>query len=373
MSDESVVSADLLAQVAAAADQIDAERQLPGPVVQSLSSAGLFRSLIPVSLQGLQLPLVEFLNLVERLAVADASTSWCVTQGAVIGVTSVWLEPEIAAELWHDPATAFANGPPLDCTATRVDGGYELSGRWGFSSGCQHASMMVATAPVVGSRRWVMGVFPKDRATFHDNWQVPGLRGTGSFEFSLNGLFIEERWAVDMSRPPMHQGDLYKIPLGLLFAVSFASVALGVARAGLDVVFALAADKVPGYTRQVLRDDTLVQDQLGRAEVRWRAARAYLHATVAEVASTLAPIEAARDEERIALRMAGTHVIREAAAVLDIAYQVAGSSGIYQSNPLQRRVQDMNVITQHVQGRRSHYAFVGKYLLGFPFQPGPLN
>jgi len=71
--------------------------------------------------------------------------------------------------------------------------------------------------------------------------------------------------------------------------------------------------------------------------------------------------------------MAGTHVIREAAASLDIACQVAGSSGIYHANPLQRRFQDMKVVTQRSQGRRSHYGFVGGYLLGAPFKPGPLN
>ena len=70
--------------------------------------------------------------------------------------------------------------------------------------------------------------------------------------------------------------------------------------------------------------------------------------------------------------MAGTHAINEATAALDLAYKVAGSSAIYESNPLQRRFQDMHVISQHVQGRPAHYGVVGRYFLGHPFKPGPM-
>ena len=373
MSRRPTVTQDLLRCIEDAAESIDSERKLPAPVVAALHQAGLFRALIPASLGGGELSLPEFLPLVRAIAAADASTAWCVAQSAVIAMTSVWLAPEIATEIWRDPEAAFANGPPLDCVADPVDDGYEVTGRWGFSSGCQHASIMVGAAPVSGSRRWIMAVFPKSHATFHDNWQVQGLRGTGSFEFSVDKLRVDRAWAANMAEPPQHPADLYKVPMGLVFAASFASVALGVARAGLDSVLALAGDKVPGYSKQVLKDDALVQDQLGEAEVRWRAAHAYLESTVASATSDLGHEKVLADDQRVALRMAGTHVIREAAAALEIGYGIAGSSGIYRDNPLHRPVQDMHVITQHVQGRRSHYAFAGRHLLGFPFQPGPLN
>jgi alkylation response protein AidB-like acyl-CoA dehydrogenase len=232
---------------------------------------------------------------------------------------------------------------------------------------------MIGTARVADSRRWVMSFFPKEQATFHDNWQVQGLRGTGSFEFSVDELLIKKPWTADMAQAPNHDDDLYKIPSGLTFAVSFASVALGVARAGLDVVMELANDKVPGFTSQVLKDDPLVHAQMGQAEIRWRSAHAFLHATVDAIWNSLPDQTGVTEDQRIALRMAGTHVIREAAAALDIGYSIAGSSGIYHDNPLHRRYQDMNVITQHVQGRLGHYGFVGRYLLGHPYEHGPLS
>ena len=360
-------------QIVDAADEIDAQRRLPDALVAAMKEAGVFRCLIPDTLGGLALQLPDFIDMVQVIAEADASTAWCVTQGAVIATTSAWLTEDAAREIWRDPDAATANGPPRDCLATPEGEDYRLTGRWGFSSGCQHANWMIGVARVAESKKFVMSFFPKDQAEFHDNWQVQGLRGTGSFEFSVQDLVVKQRWAADMALPPNHEDELYKIPSGLTFAVSFASVALGVARAGLDVVTALASDKVPGFTSQVLKDDPLVHSQVGQAEIRWRAARAFLHQTVGDIWHALPHQAAVSEDQRVALRMAGTHVIREAAAALDIGYTVAGSSGIYHDNPLHRRFQDMHVITQHVQGRLSHYGFVGRYLLGHPYQYGPLS
>ena len=371
MSQGSDIAAALAPAAAAASDAIDRERQLTDAVVAELCEAGVFRALVPHSLGGLELGLRDFADLARGLAEADASTAWCATQGAVIAMVSAWLAPEVGQAMWRSPTAAVANGPPLDCVARPTGSGYLLDGRWGFSSGCQHATWMVGAAPVQDTKRWIMAVVPKSRVSFHDNWQVPGLRGTGSFEFSMAELEVAEGWVANMAEPPQHPGVVYKVPMGLVFAVGFASVALGVARAGLDLVLQLAADKVPGYSRQVLKDSALVQDQLGESEARWRGAHAYLGATVDAVISDAS--DSLDADARIALRMAGTHVMREAADCLRSAYELAGSSGIYQDNPLQRRFQDMHVITQHVQARRSHYGFVGRHLLGFPFAPGPLN
>jgi hypothetical protein len=126
-----------------------------------------------------------------------------------------------------------------------------------------------------------------------------------------------------------------------------------------------------GQTSEIRDLAGLLRDQ--EPEVRWRAARAFLHDSVATVVAALVDQEAITSAQRIDLRMAGTHTIREAAAVLDLAYTVAGSTAIYQTHPLQRRFQDMHVITQHMQARLGHYGFVGKYFLGHPFQPGPMN
>ena len=199
------------------------------------------------------------------------------------------------------------------------------------------------------------------------------MRGTGSFEFSVEDLKVEQRWLANVAQPANHEGRLFRIPTGLVFAVSFASVALGVARAGLDATLDIAQGKVPRFRSIKLKDDRDVQKMMGEAEIRWRAARAFLHDAVARIWEGLGSQDDISKAQRIAFRMAGTHVIREAAAVLDLGYTVVGSSSIYQDNPLQRRFQDMHVITQHVQARLSHYGYVGRHFLGHDYEPGPLN
>ena len=369
----SAVAESLRASVAQAADANDANRGLAADLVRQLKAAGVFRLLIPRCYGGLEAPFPDFLNALQVYAEADASTAWCISQGAVIGTTSVWLaEPQIRA-IWSDPAACIANGPPGACEAQRRGDGWLLNGRWGFSSGCRHATWMTGALKVRDGDRWVCAFVPRSAVRFHDTWDVQGLRGTGSFEFSIENLAVEDVWMADLGGCPNHDGLFYRLPTGLAFATSFAAVALGVARAALDAVFDLASEKVPNMSGGPVKDDPEAQKTLGEAEVRWRAGRAFLHDTVGGVLAELEHQEAIADDQRVAMRMAGTHVIREAAAALNLAYAAAGSTGIYRQHPLHRRFQDMNVITQHIQARTSYYGFIGRHLLGHPFVPGPMN
>ena len=367
------VAERLRASVAEAADANDANRALDNELVRQLKAAGVFRLLIPRRFGGLEAPFPDFLNALQIYAQADASTAWCISQGAVIGTTSVWLAEAQVRAIWSDPGACVANGPPGACEAERRGDAWVLNGRWGFSSGCLHATWMTGALRVRDSNRWLCAFVPQSAVRFHDTWDVQGLRGTGSLEFSVENLAVEDVWMADLGGHPNDDGIFYRLPTGLAFAASFAAVALGVARAALDAVFELAGDKVPKMGAGLVKDDPDAQKMLGEAEIRWRAGRAFLHDTVSGVLAELEHQEAITDDQRIALRMAGTHVIREAAAALNLAYTAAGSTGIYRHHPLHRCFQDMNVITQHIQARMSYYGFVGRHLLGHPFIPGPMN
>lgn len=366
-------------RISGSADEIEQHARLPDPLVAALKAGGAFRQLIPRRLGGLEVTLPDFVRSMQIYAEADASTAWCIAQGAVIATTSLWLPESSARTLWSDADCAVANGPPRQCTAEPVPGAdsagrdsYRVTGRWGFSSGCHHATWMHGALRRSTDGVWLGVYFPKGEATFHDNWQVAGLKGTGSLEFSVSDLPVAGEWVADFRQPPIDPGALYRIPVTLIFAVSFGSVALGVARAGLDAVIELAQGKVPGYASLTVRDDPDMQKLIGEAEIRWRAARSFLSDTVGNVWDAVQHQDTTAEFQRIDLRMAGTNAINEAVAVLDIAYQVAGSSAIYRANPLQRRFQDLHVIGQHVQGRPSHYGVVGRYFLGHPFKPGPM-
>lgn len=357
----------LLPQVAARGDDIERCRALPEDLVDQLKHAGAFRLLIPEAFGGCDAPVDTFIAVIEQLAQADASTAWCVNQAAVIGTTSLWLPETKIREIWAAPDTAVANGPPFGCTIRPNDGGYLLNGHWGFSSGCQHATWMMGAAKY-SEGGYRIAYFRPEQVTFTDNWQVAGLRGTGSFEFRIKDLQLPVDQVADNGAAPSVDNEVTRVPGSLLFAVSFAAVALGVASGALADVLAIAQGKVPRFSAIGLRDDPDVQRFIGQAQARWRAARAYLYGTVEQVFTQVRANGAISHEERAQLRMAGTHVIRECAEVLDLAYKISGSTGIYQEQTLQRRFQDMHVITQHVQARESYYGLLGRYAISGEYE-----
>lgn len=367
----------LLDSITSHADAIDSQRALPPPLVHELKSAGLFRSLIPTKFNGLETPFEEYVEVVQQLAQADASTAWCVNQGAVIATTSLWLDANQIDEIWATPETSVANGPPFDCSiapqSTSGSKGYVLNGHWGFSSGCQHATWMNGAARLADKSGWRLAYFKPDDVEFIDNWQVAGLRGTGSFEFKIKDLQLPTERVADMGGPATIDADITRIPTALLFAVSFAAVALGVARGALDDCVEVAQDKRPRYAPSGLKDDANAHRFIGQANARWRANNAYLHNTIHAVMTQVRQATSASTESRAALRLCGTHVIRECADVVDLAYKIVGSTGIYQTQKMQRRFQDMHVITQHVQAREAHYNLVGKYLMSNEYSTGPMS
>ena len=368
----SAIAEGFRARIAATADKTEELRALPDALVSELKAAGAFRQLIPAAFDGLGVELPDFIRALQCYAEADASTAWCISQGAVIATTSMWLPETSARTIWSDPDSVVANGPPRQCEAEPAPDGYKVTGHWGFSSGSAHANWMHGALRRTSDNVWMGAYFPKAAAEFDDNWQVAGLKGTSSLEFRVRDLQVSEDWMCDFRQAPLDDGVLYRIPVALVFAVSFGAVALGVARAGMDAALELAQGKVPGYSSTTVKDDPDMQKMVGEAEMRWRAARAFLLETVDRVWREMTGQEAILDAQRIDLRMAGTNAINDAASALDLAYKVAGSSAIYQTNPLQRRFQDMHVITQHVQGRPAHYGVVGRYFLGHPFKPGPM-
>ncbi|MFQ5757862.1 MAG: acyl-CoA dehydrogenase family protein, partial [Acidiferrobacterales bacterium] len=214
---------------------------------------------------------------------------------------------------------------------------------------------------------------PISDAEIVDAWDVAGLRGTGSHQFRIDKLFVPAARSASTSATSGEPGPLYAISLGLKFACGFASVALGVARGAVDFAEDLSTGKIRRFSDRLLKDEAWVQEQIGRAEALWYAADTFLHTTVETVWSSVKAHGAISADERIMLRMAATHTIRQAAEVVDLAYNVCGTDGIFRNREIQRRFQDIHVITQHAQGRTAVYEYLGRHFLGFPFKPSSMN
>ena len=366
---------ELAGRIASHTDRIDRERQLPPEITDEMAAKGLFRLLVPWSLGGAELDHPDFLRIVEIFAEVDSSTAWCVNQNNVFATNSSRMLEQTAKELYSDPRLVITNGPPTaESQAVPSDGGYRLSGRWNFSSGIPHATWVAALTPVrrPGAPKRPLSdrstsltfLVPKENVRLIDTWDVVGLRGTGSFSFEIDDLFVPATHAYDPASKPRENGPLYCVPTTLFFAPGFATVALGAARAALDAAIELAQAKVQGFEERTLQDLSTTQRTVGEAEAIWGSAKAYLRETVSAMWQGACQNRSLTYEERIRLRLASTYGIRQAGEVVDIAYTLCGSDAIFATSPIQRRFRDVHTITQQIQGRLSHYNTAGQFFLG---------
>jgi indole-3-acetate monooxygenase len=361
--------------IAREADETERTRRLTQPVVTALIDNGLYRALLPKTFGGAEAPIEVFMQMLEQVAQADASTAWCLGQCGVCATTAAYLEPDAAREIFAKPTDVLAWGS-IGGAVHAVPGGYRATGRWEFASGVRQASWLGAHVQIVDAdgnkRRLPNGMpavvtilFPVASATLHDVWNVIGLKGTGTDSYSVDGLFIPEQFAAPRDEPSARreQGPLYRLPSVLAYALGFGAVSLGVARATLDAAVGLARGK-ESFGLKPMRENTAVQATIGRTEAQLRSARAYLYATAAETWHHLTSrSDELSEEQRTAMRLAATWTIHQALAVTDAAYHMAGSTAVFSANAFERRLRDMHAIAQQLQARDQHYESAGLTIL----------
>jgi alkylation response protein AidB-like acyl-CoA dehydrogenase len=369
---------DLAHSITASADEIERRRRITEPLLGQLHEARLFRMLYPSSVGGGEVEPATYIDAVGELARHDGSVGWCVSIANSIGLFAPYLDPEAARTVFGDPRATCAWGPPNDCRGIAVPGGYRVTGRWDFASGCRHASWMGAHGTVVepdGSlrlnnfgrptlRTWL---FPVEQATLLDNWDPIGLRGTASESYTVEDLFVPEEFTGTREDPTLRRepGQLYAFPQQTLYSVGIASVALGIARGMLDAFIELALRKTPRGAGR-LADNAVVQAELACAEAKLGAARSYVIDTVTEIYRRAGPAAPIDVMDRGRARLAGSHAITSAVTVADTTYKAAGVDAIFPGSPFERRFRDIHTVSQQIQSRNAHYETVGQVLLGSP-------
>lgn len=357
----------LAPEIAAASNRIEAERELPGDLVRRLIEAGLFRMLQPRSVGGAELHPLEFAEVTQVLAAADASVGWCVCQNNGCAMTAAYLAPEIAREVFGPDDGILAWGPPgSPYPAHPVAGGYRISGKWRFASGSHHATWLGAHAPVAGTDTVRTLLFPRSSATMRDIWHVVGLRGTGSDEYEVADLFVPEEFSCDRDNPAecYEEGALYRFTSNQLYSCGFAGVALGIARAVIDAFVDLAANKSSRGAGKPIRENNVVQSQLAQSEARWRSARGFLRDAWHEAWERVERTGEQRARDRAMTRLASTWAIQQSREVVGTLYHAAGSVAIFEDHPFERRLRDIHAVLQQAQGRQLHFETVGQMMLG---------
>ena len=360
--------------IAGDADEIERTRRLTPAVTQALIDNGLYRALLPKRFGGSEATLEAFMQMQEEVAKADASTAWCLGQCSVCAMTAAYLEPDAANEIFNVAPGILAWGA-IAHEVKAVPGGYLANARWEFASGSRQASWLGAHVRVVeadgtprskadGSPEIRTILFPATSATMYDVWDVIGLRGTGTDAYSVDNLFIPEKFTALRDTPATlrESGPLYRLSTNMVFSMGFAATSLGVARATLDAATELSRGKTPQGLK-AMRENNAVQGLIGRTEAALRAARAYLFGTAAEVWRDLVDGDPLTEGHRVAIRIASTWTIHQSAAVVDTAYRMAGATAVFAANKFERRFRDMHAIAQQIQARDTHYEDGGRAIL----------
>ena len=355
MADPLVAVGALEPLIRATMDEAEVARRFPSSVIDAMADARIFRSLVPRVAGGDELDPITMLNMVEALSRVDGSAGWVAMIGSGAGSITGYLETDVIRELLADPNTSLCgNLSTLGGRAVAAPGGYRVSGRWPFVSGCEHSAWMACNARTYdGDEQRVDGdgapatrimVFPHHEARIIDTWSATGLRATGSHDVAVSDIFVPDEHTLSWLDGPKQPGPLYQLRFLL---IAHAAHALGIARTAIDCLVDLAEHKIPARTTIALRDRPLVQAHIAQAEGLVHAARTFMWQTTAEVWELLCAGQPVTMRHRALLRLANTTAVQNAAQAVDLMWAAAGSSPVYTSSPLERCFRDIHVATQH--------------------------
>jgi alkylation response protein AidB-like acyl-CoA dehydrogenase len=313
---------------------------------------------------------------------ADGSVGWCAMINCDGGYITAFLDQDVARGMYPDLQAGTAAAATPTGRALRVPGGYRVSGRFPFASGCQHCEwvwvgclamtdgiIIVDSNGVPETRQCLLKV---SQCEILDTWYTTGLRGTGSNDLLVEDVFVEESHTFSFQDKNLikRPGPLYAFPF--MFAAKSSPVALGIARQAIEALIVIATNKTARrYTvgahlepPKMMRDDVHIQNAIGRADTLLTSARAYLFDVMGDLWSTLMRGAEPSAEQVARFTTAHTYVVGVCVDVTQLIFKAAGGTAVYQQGPLDRCLRDLLTMNQHVVGTLRTYEMAGRLLLG---------
>ena len=373
-ADTVAAARELFDQLDADAGKAEADRRLPRSTVDAMKAAGVFRMPMPVAWGGPELPIADQLLVVEELSYADGSAGWCAMIGCDSGFYAAKLEDAVAREVFDDLDLVTAGQTSPAGRAVREGDGWRVSGRWAFGSGCTHADRIVGgallheedgTQGLEGDLpAWRTFVLPIDAVTIHETWDPMGLAGTGSHDYSADGVWVPDEHAMRPLEPPLRDGAIYALPWS--FIVKGAAVPLGLARRAVDEVAAIAPTKLVLPEFAFLGDLDHLHDRLARSRALIGSARALIHDVVGACWDEIERSGELQQEGRADLRLAMVHCATAGRRAVDLIVDTATTAAIKRGSPIDRAHRDIVTASQHLVVNDRVYGMVGRVLMGKP-------
>lgn len=352
----------LLPRIAERAKATDAEGAVPASTIAELKAAGVFRLLQPKRFGGTEGHPVHFYEVVRAISGACGSTGWVTS---VLGVHPWQLglfDERAQAEVWgEDPDTLVSSAYAPVGRLRPVDGGYELSGRWSFSSGCGHASWALLGGVVAGSAGKPFDIVtllvPRSDYRIDDVWDVIGLRGTASNDIVVDKVFVPEHrtlrnYEQAQLRGPgqaVNTGPLYRMPFASVFTSTITAPVIG----AVSGCYAAYITAMRNRIRLSLGGGRYSEDQfahvaVARAASEIDAAVLQMDRNVSELYDHACRHEEIPDELRLRTRRDQVRGTERALEAIDMLFKTAGGNSLKRGNPIERSWRDAHAGSVHV-------------------------
>ena len=360
------------------APRFESDRRVSAEVMDAIRDAGFFRLFTPESLGGLELDLPSAYEIFEAFADIDSAIGWTVPNSNGPAMAGAALDSAAAEEIYGNPNTILAGAPYPPGKARRVAGGFRVSGKIAYVSGCDHANWIAGSSFIYdedgnreadedGNAIRLRTLFRTEDVEITDNWDTLGMRGTGSHDVVVSDAFVEEKFSHVLGpiehRNPAFSGPLYRC--GAIASAPFVTVVcLSSANSALMSALELASKKTPAYMPATVGDRPVAQAQLAEAKGKIDGARLYLKKTIEDLWRNAVSGNTPSNELKTSLQIAASHGTKAAGDALSLIYEVVTSSGVHRALPFERHLRDVQTLMTHAFTSTARFESAGKLLVG---------
>ncbi|MFE6647434.1 3-hydroxy-9,10-secoandrosta-1,3,5(10)-triene-9,17-dione monooxygenase oxygenase subunit [Nocardioides sp. NPDC057772] len=351
---------DLLPTIRERAEETERLRVVPESSVKELEEVGFFKLLQPARFGGLEADPVDFYTCVRDIASACGSTGWVASVLGVHPWQIALFDDEAQQAVWgEDPDTRVSSSYAPMGKASLTEGGFNLSGRWSFSSGCAHATWVLLGGLVFNDEGQVVDfrtfLVPRERYEIVDVWNVVGLAGTGSNDIVVEDVFVPETFTLSMAETgrckgpgqAVNTGDLYKLQFHSLFTTTITTPIIGMARGAYDEHVTMQQNRVRASYGEKASLDPFAAVRVATASSDIDAAWALLMANIREQQAYVARGEKIPISQRLRIRRDQVLGTQRAIDAIDLLFEASGGRALANGTPLQRAWRDAHAGRVH--------------------------
>ena len=335
-------------------------RSLLDETIQDFVEAGFYRILQPAAHGGYEMHPMALYRIAMELAKGCPSSAWCLCLISVHNWEVALLDPKAGEDLWgiDDTVRISSSYAPFGAIE-RVDGGFKVSGRWPWSSGCDHCEWVflggmvpVEEGEMPDHRAYLI---PRSDYEIDDTWHVMGLRGTGSKDIVVKDAFVPEyrtqrffdSFMMEDVGTKTFTSAAYKYPFGLVFAYTLATVALGIADGALETFSEQMKERLAAYDGAKAIEDPFVRNRLAEAEAAIRGCHLRVENNFREMDAMIAAGIDMPVPDRVRYKWDAQHIAKTSVEAVTLLFKASGGRGILNSNPMQRYFRDIQAASNH--------------------------